>query len=319
MTEFSKLDIQKARNDLARWYKNQTPNWLISKNLELLKDDLAVDPSAPITNLLYKIRANFTELSLAQHVIKKDVKSLVQNLSIAGRFGYMLRVVGGEKYAVSDCIHVFDLFKMLAANDMVCVNKTIDKIQPPFKQGHPDTRMLCAGVYTVLGKHDNPELIIEKLSKDSSSKFFTAMQQCLLAIINKDEQAFYDQLTIICKSNRQQQFHISMEKLVCIEAHAMVKLWELTHYKMTQKLSALPISWLQELYDYNHKNTTMELLDFDNESKVLNQWMHELPEEFDPQLLKNELKETFIKHFTRRFKNSRRRSKLQQNTFKKLG
>ena len=320
MVYFSEKDKKEAERVLSQNLPYSKASTLLEKRLNDLKDRFSIGSNREITSFLHTLQSDFTNFGIAQRIVSGNVCLLIECLSLSGRIGYLMREVGGEKYSGGDdCLQIFNLLKMLAAGDHQAVERLTNQFPAPFKKGHPDTVLLCNAVYGALGKHPEPDSIIIALEKKKSTKFFESMYRCVLAILKEDSDLFAQGLNELLKGNRRQEFHTSMEKVICVEAHAMFHLWGMRNEPEVSDVARFELPWDQELYSYMQNQTELVLNDFSNVSPVLDRWLRHMPNKIDTNDLVVELKENILMLLIRRIRVIRRNHKLTKSILQGAG
>ena len=314
MVVFSEEDQKEAARVLAQCFPYSAPGELLEQHIEALKDQFATGPHREITSFLHGLKSDFASFGIARRILAGDAGLLAECLRTSARLGYLLYVVGGEKYSGGyDCLQVFELLKMLAVGDMAAVEALTNRFPAPAGQGHPDTLLLCNAVYLALGKHPNPDAVLRGMESRKATKFFRSIYQCVAATLKQDSEQFLQNLLELQKGNRRQDFHLHMEKIICLEAHAMVRLWTKRNKSDLPEISDLALPWDRELYQHTQNRADAPLPDFGHISSVIDRWLKELPAKINVDELLLELKENTLKRMLRRVRVTRRKDKLNRS------
>lgn len=314
MTDFTEKDKQEAERLIVQRFPYSRPADLLEYQIERLKDQLAFPYSAGITSFLHYLKSDFIYFGIARRIVSGDIGMMTECLRSSARAGYLLYVAGGEKYSGdNDSLHAFELLKMLAVGDMQAVDALSRRYPAPFNKGHLDTITLCNALYLALGKHPDPDSVIAAMKSRKSTKFFTSMYRCVTAILEQDSEAFSQHLIELLKGNRRQDFHSSMEKTICLEAHAMMRLWLFRNEAGLPELAGFELPWDRELHCLTQNPTAMNLPDFATVSPVMDRWIKEMPYDVDANELAIELKESLLQRLIRRVRVVRRKNKLNKS------
>ncbi len=310
-TNFLQKDLEEAFRFLGERPYLGDVGQILSHHIERLKDALAFNRESTIFHFLFKLKHDLKLGGLANRLSTGNIKDMSTSLAISARTGYLLHIYHhSDDY---DCLPIFELLDMLAVFDLAAVEEVTRKFHAPFEKGHRDTNLLCNAVYMALGKHPNPETVVESINRSKSTKFFQSIFGCLVAIVETDASAFLAFLNAILKGNRRQEFHSALEKAICIEAHAMVNLWSIRNPTVQLNISSLELPWDAEFHSlkpYNPEAGNLELAEI---SQVLANWIAYLPFDISSGELRFELKESAFKKLMRRFKVSQRKSKLNKS------
>jgi len=308
---FLKKDIIEANRFLNEWKHFNSIEETLNHHLEELRNELAFQDNVSISGFLHSLQHDLKLGGIANRVALDDINYMTKALIYSARFGYLLRITGGEAFSDGyDCMHVFDLLVMLAASDSKAVNALTSRFMAPFRKGNADTILLCNAVYMALDKHPDPNLTLKSIARSKSTKFFLSMYRCAAAIQNADSTTFVVNIKELLKGNRRQEFHSTMDKAVCIEAHAMLNLWNIRNITNTIDLSALELPWDSEFYKFTLNRSEPHLTDFGEISKVLNHWIHFMPHEIKVDDFLSELDESWFKKLTRRLRLTHQKEKL---------
>jgi hypothetical protein len=167
----------------------------------------------------------FRDEGIIHRLIEDDVRHQILGFDTCARFGYLVRLAGGNEHSGGyDCAHVFDLLMAIAVRDAKLVDRFVATFPGPFKSGHPATVILANGVYAVLQREANSyESLATAMRSRSEAKWFQSMLNCIAAIMAGDRLAVADAILGLAKGNKSPS-KSSMQKLVCIEAHGLYQL-----------------------------------------------------------------------------------------------
>jgi hypothetical protein len=310
---FLEKDIEEANRFLIEWKNFNSIEEMIHHYLEELRDELSFPGNVSITGFLHDLQFDLKFYGIANRVALGNVSYMTEALIYSARFGYLLRINGGEAYSCGyDCIHIFDLLVMLAASDSKAIDVLTSQFMAPFRKGNADTVLLCNAVYMALDKHPDPGLTLKSIERSKATKFFLSMYRCAAAIQNVDRATFMVNLKELLKGNRRQEFHSTMDKAVCIEAHAMVNLWNIRNNNNTIDLSALELPWDSAFYKFTLNTSEPHLSDFSGISTVLNHWIHLMPDDINVDDFLTELNESWFKKLIRRIRITHQKEKLDK-------
>ncbi|AAN53002.1 hypothetical protein SIL85_22595 [Shewanella oneidensis] len=193
------------------------------------------------------IEYELTELAIIQRVAFDNFAEFTNCLTLAGRFGCLVRLVRGGYFSGTDSLHIWPLLAALAINDSPTIAAYKKQFVPPFVTGHKVTVLACNAVYAILGVTPVTDNLREKLTSLKDSKYSMAMLRSLAAIINQDMDSFIDNISIMVKSNRSQQEYSPLEKCYCVNAHGLVNLWRFHTTNAPLRQLDLPLPWQNEL------------------------------------------------------------------------
>lgn len=311
MSDFSGQDKKEAARVIAQGFPYARPQELLAHHIERQKGRLAFEAvPPPVTSFLSELKSDLIYFGIARRIVSGDTGLMVECLRSSARAGYLDYVARGEMYpGGSDCLHVFELLKMLAIGDRQAVEALTSRFPAPFNQGHLDTVTLCNAIYLAIDKHPDPASVIAAVGSRKSTKFFTAMYRCVMAILKRDHEAFSQHLIELLKGNRRQDFHSSMEKIICFEAHAMVNLWLSRNGEDLSQLDGFELPWDRGLHLYARDPTKTAPPDFATISPVVGLWINSLPSQIDTDELAIELKENLLHRLIRRVQVARRKNR----------
>ena len=297
---FLKNDIEEANRFLVERSYFSSIESTLHHHIERLRDELAFRAKSSIYGFFHNLRSDLKLCGLANRVAKKNISDMTEALRYSARAGYLLRLSGGEQYSGGyDCMHVFDLLVMSAVSDLKAINVLTSRFKAPFKNGHPHTILLCNAVYMALNKHPDPDLILRTIESSKPTKFFLSMFRCLAAVNNFDMNSFLTSLMELLKGNRRQDFHSVMEKAICIEAHAMVNLWNIRHSSKPIDLPTLELPWDTEFHEFVLNKPDAHLTGYNDIPTTLNTWIELMPSEINIDDILSELNENPFKKLAR--------------------
>lgn len=226
--------------------------------------------------------------AILRRLFDDDVKQMEVCLDTASRFGFLLRVKGGTEYSGGwDCMHIHDVLTALAVNDQQVIQAFVSVFQAPFNVGHPATVLLANSVYAVIraDRSAYPKFVVDLRSK-SESKYYQAMLRAIAAIMEGNATEFTQELTAMVKGNRSQSSHGRLQKLVCLQAHA---LYQLCLGEFTTRNLAAPAppdhqAWdmaFHELVIARGQRAAPRHFDFTAVNPMLAQWIATLPNRLD--------------------------------------
>jgi hypothetical protein len=193
-----------------------------------------------------------------------------------------MSTAGGSEYSSYDCAHVFDLLLALAVDDETLVQAFLSRFPSPFRSGHPATVLLSNGLYAVLSEDRTTFAILEPSIRAKSERhFFRAMFDGLLAIMSDDTNLVASSITKMVKWNRRQgQLNSSMQKLICLYAHAFFNICRRVFIPRGISLPVIPneSTWdagFQELIQSSEGGHGF--FDFSPVNPLLARWMNDLP------------------------------------------
>jgi hypothetical protein len=253
--------------------RDSSVKWAYSSALSLL------------ASRLHELKSDFSDRGIVQRLVDDDPAKQAIGLVTSGRLGYLMNVAGGPDYSGGyDCLHVFDMFSSIASKDRFATSRFVERFPRPFKSGHQCTVLLANAVYCVLaGDQEGFRALAEKLRTRKESRFFRAMYDCLLGIMVVDRDHVRRATEEMLKWNRRQELmNSSMQKLVCVPAHALYNLCLDNFAQFGQSPPPFPEgdTWDAEFHTFVHQtnNDSMQLcFDFSGINPVLAQWVNELP------------------------------------------
>jgi hypothetical protein len=239
--------------------------------------------SSLLAGYFHDLRSYFCDRGIIRRFLDDDVSQLRMAVDTAARSGLLMRAAGGTAYSGGcDCLHVFDLLLALAVEDKPLVNAFLNHYPAPFRSGHPATVLLANALYAVLREDRTTFANLERRIRDKSeSNFFRAMFDCLLAIMADDVSLVAKSIAEMAKLNRRQtQMNSSMQKLICLTAHAYYNACGRVFLRRGIAPPAIPdeSSWdgeFQELVQTSETNASF--FDFSPVNRLLARWMLELP------------------------------------------
>ena len=262
---------------------------LVTGELALLQRHLAGpsewSPMSLLASTLFSLKWEFCDRGIIQRLLRDDPAEEVLGLRTSGRLGYLVEVAGGPEFSGGyDCIHVFAMLSSIASNDRFAVSRFIERFPPPFKSGHPSTVLLANAVCAALADDHAAFLgLAEKLRTRKESRFFRAMYDCLLATMTRDSGLVCLALDEMLRWNRRQEhLNSSMQKLVCIPAHALYNICLDTFAKSGRTPPQPPQgdTWDAGLHSFSHQvnhDETSLCFDFSGINPILSQWVGRLP------------------------------------------
>lgn len=261
--------------------ENGTPTETLREMIGDLRGREITKPQA--ASMFHFAAMGFADYAIYQRFKNNDVAELAYNLSLSSRFGYLTRLAGGTDHSGGyDCIHVFDLLKALCAGDENAVTAFLNSFPAPFKKGHGTTILLCNGIYAAL---EAPSVSLSDFEKPlrnrTESKFFRAMFDCLIAILDEAPGQFAAANKQLANFNRRQTTHSPLKKLICLEAHAMYHLACKKHNELVIEFDAqTDLPWDAEYHkavsstELNPIRSFPEVEEIDPE---IHRWLLELP------------------------------------------
>jgi hypothetical protein len=239
--------------------------------------------SSLLATSLGDLKSYFCDRGIIQRFLKNDVAELRAGVDTAARLGLLMRVAGGTDYSGGyDCAHVFDLIPALAVGDLPLVDAFLSHFPAPFRSGHPATVLMSNGLYAVLHDDRTTFANLEQSIRDKSERnFFRAMFDCLLGIMADDASRVVASIAQMVKWNRrQEQLNSSMQKLICLTAHA--------YYNVCRRVFmprgiAPPVIPDESTWDGEFQESVQasqagaSFFDFSRVNPLLARWMQELP------------------------------------------
>jgi hypothetical protein len=224
----------------------------------------------------------FCNRGIIRRFLDDDVSQLRLGVDTAARLGFLMRTAGETDYSSYDCSHVFELLTALAVDDKPIVNAFLNHFPGPFRSGHPATVLISNGLYAVLRNDRATFARLEQSIREKSDRnFFRAMMDCLLGIMADDASLVAASIGQMVKWNRrQEQLHSSMQKLICLQAHAF---YNLCRGVFIPRGAAVPVipdesTWDGEFQQaVQSSGTANSYFDFSPVNPLLARWMKELP------------------------------------------
>lgn len=236
---------------------------------------------------LNDIKSYFCDRGIIRRFLKNDVAELRVGVATAARLGFLMRVAGGTDYSGGyDCAHVFDLILALAVDDKPLVSAFLNRFPAPFRSGHPATVLLSNGLYAVLLQDRTTFTVLEQRIRDKpESRFFRAMLDCLVGIMGDDASLVAASIGAMMKWNRrQEQMNSSMQKLICLTAHAYYNVCRIDFIARGIAPPVIPdeSTWDGEFQESVQTNEAgAAFFDFSRINPLLARWIVELPAEVD--------------------------------------
>jgi len=231
-----------------------------------------------LASSFFSMQMDSLDQSIAIRILNNDPIQLSLGLTTAGRFGYLKSVAGGIRYSASDCGHIQSMIYSLAAHDYEAISAYCRQFEAPFKNAHPAAKGLGNCLYSILGFHPNPDEAMNSLYKCKVSQYNKATFDALDAIYRKNEDSFTEAITRMVKGYRRQDLR-AMEKMVCVDAHALITLYEFKngHLNYHWRQLGLPfdISYQNYAQDESQK---VSIYDFRSQSRTISKWLVKLPE-----------------------------------------
>lgn len=239
-------------------------------------------PGLILASALHGLKAYFCDRGIIRRYLDGNVAQLREAVDTAARMGFLMYRAGGREYSSYDCSHIFDLLLALAVDDRPLVAAFLKHFPGPFHSGHPATVLLSNGVYAVLlGDRSGFATLEQSLRSKSESKFFRAMFDCLLAIAADNGPQVAAALAEMVKLNRrQEQLNSSMQKLICLTAHAFFNVCRNVFLPRAIPLPAIPDegTWDGEFQALvQASDSDQNYFNFSSVNSVLVQWMQDLP------------------------------------------
>jgi hypothetical protein len=241
--------------------------------------------SSLLASCLHDLKSYFCDLGIILRFVQNDVSELRCGVQTAARLGFLMRVAGGTDYSGGyDCAHVFDLILALAVDDKPLVSAFLSHFPAPFRSGHPATVLMSNGLYAVLRDDRTTFADLEPSIRDKSERnFFRAMFDCLLGIMADNGPGAAASICEMVKWNRrQEQLNSSMQKLICVTAHAYFNVCRRVFIPRGIALPVIPdeSTWDGEFQESVQASEVGEsYFDFSSVNRLLARWMQELPAE----------------------------------------
>jgi hypothetical protein len=157
----------------------------------------------------------------------------------------------------------------------------LNRFPAPFRSGHAATVLLSNGLYAVLRDDRTTFATLEQnIRAKSDRNFFRAMFDCLLGIMAYDGTLVAASIGEMVKWNRrQEQLNSSMQKLICLTAHAFYNLGRLIFVPRGIAIPVIPdeSTWDREFQELVESSKASDFFDFSRVNPVLARWMKELP------------------------------------------
>jgi hypothetical protein len=239
--------------------------------------------SSLLASCLHDLKSYFCDRGIIRRFLLNDVGELRRGVETAARLGLLMRVAGGTDYSGGyDCAHVFDLILALAADDKPLVNAFLNHFPAPFRSGHPATVLMSNGLYAVLRDDRATFANLEQSLRDKSERnFFRAMFDCLLGTMADNVTQVEASIGEMVKWNRrQEQLNSSMQKLICLTAHAYYNVCRRVFIPRGIAPPVIPdeSTWDGEFQELvQTKEAGADFFDFSPVNPVLARWMKELP------------------------------------------
>jgi hypothetical protein len=265
------------------------PRQRVIESLASLKRQLArpgsLRSSSLLASQLHFLKSDFSDYGIIQRLVSDDPSHQAIGFRTSGRLGYLMNLAGGPEHSGGyDCAHIFDIFSSIASQDGFATSRFIERFPGPFKSGHQSTVLLANALYCVLaGDHEGFDALAENLRTRKESRFFRAMYDCLLGIMADDTDRVCRAMDEILKWNRrQEQLNSSMQKLVCIPAHALYNLCLVNFARSGKTPPPLPKvdTWDSEFHSFVHKanhDSNQQCFEFSEINPILSYWVNDLP------------------------------------------
>jgi len=250
----------------------------VSHTLDCLKPrkgEAEIDRSHLTFNLAM-METYFYEYAIIQRVLHKDLDTLVCGLQTSARLDYLVRIVGGTGYSGSDAAHIWGLLRSLSVNDQTAVQAYTNHIPGPFKDSHPTVLLCLNGLYMALGALKVDNQVVTKLKARKCSKFSMALMQAIAALLEKDKDVFIAAIDQMVAFYRRRQELDSVPKMLAVEAHALVNLWETNQPPLTEQDLPKKLPWDIALHE-TVRTKTATTFDCSAQSPTLADWLTQLP------------------------------------------
>ncbi|MBN1911961.1 MAG: hypothetical protein JW818_19725 [Pirellulales bacterium] len=257
--------------------------WVL-QNLQNQREHLTKrTPNSLLASALHGLKSYFCDWCIVRRYLDDDLVQLRLGVDSSARLGFLMRIAGGEEYSGGyDCAHVFDLLLALVVEDKSVIDLFLNRFPAPFSSGHPATVLLSNGLYSALNDDQEAFASLEKrLREKKESRFFRAMYDCLLGIMAEDLSAVAASLGEMVKLNRrQEQLNSSMQKLICLTAHAFYNVCRRTC--VTRGIAAPVIpdesTWHGDFQELIQSSETENcFIELSSVNPVLARWLKELP------------------------------------------
>jgi len=260
---------------------------LINESISIIRHHVGTPRAgSTMASQFSRIQSHFYDHGIIRRLLDNDIDAQIVSLRTCARLGYLTRLAGGTSYSGGcDCLHIFDILPALAVREHEVLNRFLAQFQSPFKSGHQSTLLLANSVYAILnGDSTAFQALTPKLRNRKENRFFRAMYDSLLAIDARDGDALSAALSEMAKWNKRTDINSSMQKLVCIPAHAIynLSLSAFTSEVLTPPLPINELPWDSEFHDgVQSEENSAGCFDFTNDSVVLGRWVTKLPDHID--------------------------------------
>lgn len=273
------LRIRNVKKNAGETYSDVVMNKLDALTKRSREVELSNYDMAPY---FHRLQMYFSDRAVIDRFMYDDPKKFLAAMSMSSRFGYLKALTSDTYYSTYDCSHVFDILRAFASRDIKCVRAFLSTFPPPFTEGHKSTLLLCNGLYSALAEKGSisDEEIKNELKSRKESKFFRAMFDCLLAILNNESEEAENAIKEMVKGNRRQDFHSQMEKIICVEAHAFYEIFEeVNTWPLAVKSLNSKLPWDSSLFELLNdvKKDEEMFIKLEKVNDVLNKWIMELP------------------------------------------
>ncbi|EDM25956.1 hypothetical protein LNTAR_19202 [Lentisphaera araneosa HTCC2155] len=281
--KFNKKDTNEAQRILDIYNEDfeEDGEKLLAEIMLLQKFCINSEPDKQINfivSALGHLSKYFFDKGIFTRVLNENLPFMIKAISTSTRLSYTADILADPSYSGGyDCLHVFNMFKALSINETNVINAYLQNTKPPFKNGHQSTVLLCNGLYAILGKHPAPDVIIQKLKSRKESSFFRAMYDCMYSLLEKNDEVFFRGYEGLIKGNKRQSSHSSLEKMICLTAHAFKNLYERLNGESEKFNNYSKLPFDEELNLHLKTVKKHESFDLSYESEVINNWINTLP------------------------------------------
>lgn len=253
---------------------------LESNDFEMVKSCLrqlkSHERTYQLPSLFHKLKSYYFDLGVIERYKNRNFSNSKFCFSMCARFGYLMELSGGKNYSGGyDCLHVYSMLVASSCDDHFTINRFLDVFPGPSKSGHLSSVILCNRFYDALKSKSCLELS-PKQKKHKLTKYYAAMTNAIIAIINGNRQHFLAALIEVLKHQRRQQHLMYLEKIFCINAHGLYRTWVRMHNVEISEISNDSL-WDWEFNDSFLPHAHLINIKFEKDFPVLAKWLTHLP------------------------------------------